>query len=427
MNLLKIFDVSLGRDFWNFRLGQLISLLGDSCGAIALAWWILDKTGSASDMSIVLAPAMVVKIFLLPLLGPLGDNFSRKHLVVIADFWRFIFSGILASMVFFDYFNLALLTWIYILISLGSALFNAAAGGIVPQIVSREKLQTATRQTQTINSFAGILGGILGGVIVTMSGVFGAFLIDSCSYLISAITALQIRANTKPERTNVDRSFIHWKNELVSGFKLLYKIPVLFWICIVAMLMNLALSPLGVILPVLAKEGRNLPPWFLGGLESSIGLGAIVGALTFAKIQKRIPSHLALLMSLAMIGIGVAMLPWVPNIFLPLTVLFWIGVGSSWSNIPIGTQISLTVPNAYRSRIGSIMGFLCNGISPLGIAAAGYLITALGLNKSLLIMGLGVSLLAPLILLIPKIKEFLSATPKEAEDFISKNYPNSFH
>jgi MFS transporter, DHA3 family, macrolide efflux protein len=47
----------LGRDFWLFRLGQAISIVGDSCGAIALAWWILDATGSAAVMSSVLAPA----------------------------------------------------------------------------------------------------------------------------------------------------------------------------------------------------------------------------------------------------------------------------------------------------------------------------------------------------------------------------------
>lgn len=72
------FDFSLGKDFWNFRAGQLISLLGDSCSNIALAWWILDKTHSAIAMSSVLAPAMLVRIFLLPLMGPLGDNFSRS-------------------------------------------------------------------------------------------------------------------------------------------------------------------------------------------------------------------------------------------------------------------------------------------------------------------------------------------------------------
>ncbi|MGZ3747599.1 MAG: MFS transporter [Pseudobdellovibrionaceae bacterium] len=422
-------DFSLGRDFWNYRVGQLISLLGDSCSGIALAWWILSKTGSASAMSTVLAPAMVVRIFLLPLMGPLGDNFSRKKLIVIADLWRFFFTGVLAVMVLFDHFNLPLLVTVFIFISIGSALFNAASGGIVPQLVPRESLQLASQQTQAINSFAGIIGGIIGGVAVSTIGVLGAFLIDAFSYLAAATLASMIRANTKPKRqesANGVLAFVQWRNELVSGFNILYKIPVLFWICIVAMLMNLALSPLGIILPVLAKEGRNMPPWFLGGLESSISLGAIVGAFTLSTIQRYIKSHLFLVMSIAMMGVGVVLLPWVPNVFLPLTVLFWIGVASSWANIPLGTQISLSIPNSYLSRIGSIMNFLCNGISPLGVAGAGILISAMGLTKSLTLMGGGLVLLTPLMLLIPKFREFLGAGEKEAGEFFAKNYPEAF-
>lgn len=430
MRFLKVFDFSLGRDFWNYRLGQLISLLGDSCSGIALAWWILDKTGSAAAMSSVLAPAMFVRIFLLPLMGPLGDNFSRKHLIVIADIWRFVFTGVLVAMVFFNYFNLPLLATVYIFIAFGSSLFSAASAGIVPQLVPRESLQIALQQTQAINSFAGVIGGVVGGMVVTFGGVFGAFLLDAFTYLAAAFMAMMIRANTKPPRdpvAQVSCSFVNWKNELLGGFKILYKIPVLFWLCIIAMLMNLALSPLGIILPVLAKEGRNMPPWFLGGLESSISLGAIVGAFSLSTLQKYLKAHLAFVGSIAMIGVGVMLLPWVPNLLLPLTVLFWIGIGSSWANIPLGTQISLAVPNAYLSRIGSIMNFLCTGISPLGVAGAGILISNLGLTHSLVFMGGGLVLLTPLILFIPRFKEFLIANPKDAEDFFSKNYPGVFN
>jgi hypothetical protein len=47
----------------------------------------------------------------------------------------------------------------------------------------------------------------------------------------------------------------------------------------------------------------------------------------------------------------------------------------------------LLVPDSYRARIGSITGFLCNGVSPLGIAGVGPLISGLGLTNTLLFMG----------------------------------------
>jgi MFS family permease len=316
----------------------------------------------------------------------------------------------------------------YVFISIGSALFHSASGGIVSQIVEREKLQSAMQQSQAVNSFAGIIGGILGGAIISFSGVLGAFLFDSISFVIATIATNAIKSNTIPLRAEPDsgfNAFKKWKNDLFDGFKILYKMPVMFWICIIAMLMNLSLSPLGIVLPVLTKESRNMPAWFLGALESSISLGAIVGAVTFSAVQKRIKMHYLIILSITMIGIGVIVLPWVPNVALPLSVLFWIGIGSTWASIPIGTQVSLTIPDSHRGRIGSIMGFLCSGISPIGIAATGILISNLGLTHSLLIMGVVLILLAPLMLLIPKFKEFVGASQQEAEGFVKKYYPDA--
>jgi DHA3 family macrolide efflux protein-like MFS transporter len=127
-----------------------------------------------------------------------------------------------------------------------------------------------------------------------------------------------------------------------------------------------------------------------------------------------------------MIGLGVAVLPWVPTMLLPLSILFWIGVGGTWANIPLGTQFSLAVPDAYRSRLGSIMNFMCTGISPLGIAGAGILISSLDLSTSLVIMGCGVILLTPLVLFIPKFKEFIGSSHADSGTFFERHYPGVF-
>ena len=160
-------DFSLGRDFWAFRFGQIVSLLGDNCGMIALSWWVLGKTGSAVSVSAVLAPAMAVRVLLLPLMEPLADRLPRKRLILIADLWRFACSLAIAILVRTDRFNTGWLAVLYALSAAGSALFAAASSAIVPQLVAREELQDAMRMTRAADSFARVAGGILGGVIVS--------------------------------------------------------------------------------------------------------------------------------------------------------------------------------------------------------------------------------------------------------------------
>jgi MFS family permease len=192
------------------------------------------------------------------------------------------------------------------------------------------------------------------------------------------------------------------------------------------MFLNLSLSPLGIILPVLAKESRGMPAWFLGALESSISLGAILGAICLGYVQQKIRGVWLMVVSISMVGVGVALLPWVPNALLPVSVLFFVGLAISWANIPLGTQISLSVPNSHRGRVGSIMGFLCNGISPLGVAVAGLVMGMIGLKSFLVGMGIMVVALTPLILLIPHIRQFFLAKPAEAEGFFDTYYPGAF-
>jgi MFS transporter, DHA3 family, macrolide efflux protein len=420
-----LFGTSLGHDFWKFRLGQLVSLLGNGCRSIALSWWILEKTGSAKAIASVLVPAMAVSLILLPLFGPLGDNFSRKKLMVIGDLIRFVTGGLMAGMVYLDHFNLPLLACLYSAAAIGTALFNAAEYAIMPQIVEREKLQVAFQQTYALTSFGGVAGGIVGGLVVSVFGILGGFLTDAASFLIAVLSTNLIRANTIPKRkASPLKSMSHLKKELFDGFRLLFKIPVLFWASMMAMLINFVQAPFWVALPVFVKLGKNMSPWYMGGLESSLALGTIAGALGLKFIQRFLKNRALLVATLALQGMGFLLLPWVPGLLLPFGMLLGVGLGSSIANIQFDTQLALVIPDSHRSRFNSIIEFLCLGLYPLGMAGGSLIIARAGVSITLGIMGFLLILMAPLILLIPKLDELMGVPVHKAREFLRKHYPD---
>jgi MFS transporter, DHA3 family, macrolide efflux protein len=426
---MKSFWGELGRDFWLFRFGQFISVIGDSCASIALAWWILDKTGSAAQMSAVIAPPMFVRIFLLPLFGPIGDRFSRKWIAAISDYWRALITLCIGFLVFFDIFELSLIIPLYILLSVGSALFGSVSMSIVPQLVSKEQIQKALRQGQVIQSIGTVIGGIAGGIFVTFFGIAGAFFIDGVSYLLAGIAAAFIVAQTKPQRQvdlTKNNPLFSWFQELKEGFRVLYNIPILFHVFIIAMLINFVVSPLGIVLPVLVKEARNMPAWFLGALESSVSMGAILGALTIGWMCKHLRVDFIIIAGVMLVGVGIGFMPWVPSAALPLSMMFLIGFGASCANISIGTQEAIAIPDQYRSRLNSIAGFLCQLAAPLGIALSGVLIEGFGLTYLLMGIGALVVIITPFMLFIPNFSVFFRLSPEEASSFLIKNYPKAF-
>ncbi|HBB67969.1 MAG: hypothetical protein A2X28_00185 [Elusimicrobia bacterium GWA2_56_46] len=421
--------MALGRDFWLFRFGQLISVIGDACSNIALAWWILDKTGSAAKMSAVLAPAMFIQIILTPLAGPIGDRFPRKKLVLVSDIWRGVFTLAIASMVFLDYFNLPLLIVFYVFLAVGGAIFNSVSTSIVPQLVSPDQLPKAMQQTQAISAAGGVAGGIAGGLIVSLFGVGGAFLLDAMSFLAAAIATAFIRANTLPTIGSgmPDSSWLKsWASQLAAGIRTLTRLRLLLWLSIVSMAMNFVLSPIGVILPVLVKQQRNLPPWFLGALESSVSLGTIIGALMIGKLRSGIATDKIVVIGLCLVGIGIGGMGWVPTAALPLVMMLIIGFGVSIAQVPMSTSMALAVPDDFRSRITTIRQFLGMIAAPLGVALAGPMISRFGLIPTLAAIGVAMFVLSPALFAVPLFSEFFKSTPDETRTFLSRHYKGAF-
>ncbi|MFA6584733.1 MAG: MFS transporter [Elusimicrobiaceae bacterium] len=426
--MMKLSWGALGRDFWLFRFGQVISVIGESCGSVALAWWILDATGSAAKMASVIAPTMFVKIFLLPLFGPFGDKFPRKRIIIIADLWRGVLTVAIAAMVFFKFFNLPLVITLYILHAIGGALFGSIASSIVPQLVTREQLPAAMRQEQAIMAGGSAVGGLAGGLLVTIFGIYGAFMLNAAAFLAAGYASLQIGANTRPPQTHEGHplNIKNWFEDMKYGFKIVAKIPVELWLGIVGAVLNLVAAPLIVALPVLVKQVRNLPPWFLGALESSASVGSILGALSVGWLCKKIFPDTSAVLGVIIVGIGIAALPWVPNPAMPVCMMFFFGAGVMIMNIPVSTQMTLAMPDEYRARTGSVTGFMYQMAAPLGIAGAGVLIPGIGLNWTLLICGGALVVLGPALLLIPRFSELMRLSPEKTGSFYTENFPHAF-
>jgi len=75
-------------DFLKLWLGQLISRIGNGIHEIALAWLVLELTGSALSMGAILAVSILPNLlFGLPA-GVIVDRFNRKRIMVLSDLSR---------------------------------------------------------------------------------------------------------------------------------------------------------------------------------------------------------------------------------------------------------------------------------------------------------------------------------------------------
>jgi predicted MFS family arabinose efflux permease len=282
-----------------------------------------------------------------------------------------------------------------------------------------------------LGSIGSILGGVFGGMAVTCIGFGGAFVFDAATFLIGAITALLISQSTVPERgmnmAKIENGFFQWKKDFVSGVAFIWELKVILYISLMLMGINLLLSPLAVILPIMVRTMQGMPPWYYGVLESSVGAGALIGASLSGLIAKRVSNAAAVLAGFSMIGGALLLLSLLAGLIAPAVLLGFVGMGMTIAMIPLASQATIAIPDSFRSRFGAASSFLIDISRPVGLAASGLMVDMLGIKLSLGSVGFGIILLSPLILLLPNFRTFVNSKAEQASQAIKALYPNAYN
>src|ERR1700761_170023 len=87
------------QDFRYLFFGQSASSVGDQVVVVALALYITQRTGSATDLGLVLAAQTLPLVCLLLFGGVWADRLPRAQIMVAADLARALLHGVLAVLI----------------------------------------------------------------------------------------------------------------------------------------------------------------------------------------------------------------------------------------------------------------------------------------------------------------------------------------
>ena len=90
------------RDFRLLWSSQTLSVIGDQIITVAMALFIIDLTGSATDLGIVLAAHSLPLVAFVLVGGIWADRLPRHRVVVVTDLIRFALQAVLAILIFTD-------------------------------------------------------------------------------------------------------------------------------------------------------------------------------------------------------------------------------------------------------------------------------------------------------------------------------------
>jgi MFS family permease len=399
----------------NFRYlfaGQAASVVGDRVVVVALALFITMRTGSPTDLGLVLGAQGLTLVTLLLIGGVWADRLPRHRIMIATDVLRAVLHATLAVLIFTGAVRIWELVAIEALFGAAQAFFQPAYSGLVPQTVPEELIQDARALTESMSNLAFLIGPALATALVLGVGAGEAFAFDAATFVLSALLLARVHPRPRGEAA-VPASL---REGLRSGW---HEVRSRRWvwvtIAVFAGAVMLVYAPWYSLAPSIARDLYGSAGVF-GLLESFAGAGAVCGAITGVRWRPARPLRAGMVLVLAWPVQDLVFALGAPLALITVCA-FATGFGFSLLIIWWETALARHIPPGALSRVSAWdwMGSLA--LMPFGYLLAGPLAAAFGART---VLGVGSALGLVLLAagLAPRETRELGDTPsRSAEQF----------
>jgi MFS family permease len=368
-----------------------ISLVGNVLSAIAIPWFVLQTTGSATQTGITGFFTVLPVVLAGFLGGTLVDRLGYKRTSIIAD----LASGFTVALIPLLYFTIGLEFWqLMVLVFLGALLDapgSTARNALVPELAELAKipLERATSLIHIIERSARLIGAPLSGLLIAWVGTENVLWLNALSFFISAgIIGIAIKIH-EPAHTIEEKAHRgKYTEELREGLRFIYNDKLMLAIVIMIMLTNFMDAIFsGVVQPVFVKQvyGQALD---LGLLIAANGGGAVIGAVLFSGFGPRLPRHAVFVFGFVLTSLRFFLYATFPPLWVAILFVAISSIGAGPLNPIIGAVEFERIPKSMRGRVGGAIGAGAWSAMPLGMLVGGVLTEELGVRPML--VGLGV-------------------------------------
>jgi MFS family permease len=396
------------REYRLFFLGQAVSLLGDGMVNVALAFAVLDLTGSASALGLVLAARMLPLVGFLLAGGVMADRLPRRTVMIAADLVRVASQGAIAALLIAGVAQVWQLAALSAVTGSATAFFNPASTGLMPAVVSPGRLQQANALRGLAMAAGQIAGPAVAGVLVAGAGAGWALAVDAATFAVSVAFLARLRV---PVMARLEvRSVLA---DLREGWDTFRSYTWLWSFVAAAALGNFVNAASGVLGPLVAKESLGgAPAWAL--IVSALGVGSLAGGVLALHVRPRRPMLVATL-PLFVFALPLAMLALeLPAGWIALVSLF-AGAGVMISNTVWETTLQQHVPAEALSRVSSYDWFGSLAFQPIGFAVWGPVAEVAGVSTTLWV-AFALQLTTVIVLLpVPSIRNLRAIPPETAQ------------
>ena len=341
---------------------EAVSSTGSAMTFVALPWFVLVTSGSATKMSIVLAAEILpMALFGIPS-GSVVARLGARTSMLVSDLVRAPLVALVPLLHWTGHLTFPLLVVIVFVLGIFMAPYAASQRSILPEVLGDDE--------KTIAKASGLFGGAqhlpivigpsIAGVLIGVIGTAPLLVVDGATFIFAFLVVLTVVRGGKPV-VHDDES-----RGVLAGVRYLARDKILGPLTLTIIVLDGAANGITVAVPLLAYTRYDRNPHIAGWIFTAFGIGAIVGSIAVVKLLDRFAP-----LKLASFGIIAATLPlWIVVADVPWPVVgaavVVCGLFVPLINAPIMGIITTRPPVALRAKVMTAVMAASGSGGPLG-------------------------------------------------------------
>lgn len=420
------------KDIVSILLPEALCLLGAKCSYIAIAWWLLNGQATPLEFALILAATEFIETFAAPLLAPIVDRWGAAKVVKVSS------SVSLAASMFllagYGYATPSILLFLLpaslSMMALSSAVRNPAVQAYISQRINPENITTCVAARTSVSSLITIAGPAIGGILTWLGGTLSVLIVETTCYIVATVLFYflwRVESGIGQPRNLSNKS--SYLSDLVGGIAAIFHVRTELGIGALSAGINFVVSPFfSIVVPAyVVFSGGSFNAAHLGIIDSSFGVGILVGAAVFMPLLTRwIGKFACLFVGYLILASSLIVFSKTGNPTWCAVAVLVGGITMPLINTHLGTLRLIATPQEFVGRmVGGIAG-LCTVAIPLGTTVSGAALQIMQPESVVFLQGMLILALSPLLFAIPNLRHLLRLPEESLVNAYRTLYPKAF-
>ncbi|WP_190945595.1 MFS transporter [Paenibacillus sp. UASWS1643] len=345
----EIIPLRKNRSFNFWVSAQIVSPIAESFSTILITWTIWKESNSTTLLALTLILTTIPQIIFGMVAGVATDRFNRKKIVMFCNAIRAVLMVVMGLLAFSSLLNEIIFMLASFILGFLRLFAMTAYRAAMPGIVHKEQLMKANSITNSVRMGFWLIGPLFAGFSLTLLSTGQIMIMNAILFIISVFLLMPVQI----KQVKVEHKNKNLFKELGVGLKLVSQDRLIFSIFITFAAFTCFGRGIAHLGNLMVSNEIGLDSSGFGVLSSADGFGYLVAGIILARLA--IINKYRTMM-LAWLGGGVAFLfmPFSDSIWLPLILLFMVGLTQPFVDVPLVTLVQQRVADEH---LGKVFGF----------------------------------------------------------------------